>query len=370
MSDLVSIIVPTYNRAYCVAKTIDSALAQTHHNLEVLVVDDGSTDDTATLLRQRYGSEPRVKCTHQTNAGVSAARNAGLWLAQGNFIALLDSDDLWKPCKLQVQLRCLQAAPEVGMIWTDMEALDPAGNVVHPRYLHEMYHAYRWFTTGQLFPVQRPLRAFMADAPAECRDATLFVGDLFSPMVMGNLVHTSTVVLTRARFEQVGFFDVDLRLAGEDYDFHLRTCRAGPVAFLDVASIQYQLAFSDRLSQHLGAVARNFVDTVERTVARERDHIHLPPAMIQTVLAGSHSWLGEELLASGHKAEAARSFRRSLHYKKMQPRVMLQWLRCQVPELCERAGLALYRLLKRDAPAPRDYRKEACSHDLPAAPRA
>lgn len=370
MSDLVSIIVPTYNRAYCVARTIDSALAQTHQNLEVLVVDDGSTDDTATLLRQRYGSVPRVKCVYQPNAGVSAARNAGLRLAQGNYIALLDSDDLWKPWKLQVQLRCLQAAPEAGMVWTDMEAIDSAGNVVHPRYLHEMYHAYRWFTTDQLFPVQRPLRALMADAPAECSGVTLFVGDIFSPMVMGNLVHTSTVVLTRARFEQVGLFDVNLLLAGEDYDFHLRTCRAGPVAFLDVASIQYELAYSDRLSQHLGAVARNFVATVERTVARERNHIQLPPAMIQTVLAESHSWLGDELLACGNKAEAACSFRRSLHYKKMQPRVVLQWLRCQLPDLCERASLALYRLLNRSAPAPRDFRKEACTHDHPTAPRA
>ncbi len=144
-----------------------------------------------------------------------------------------------------------------------MEAIDPAGKIVHPRYLHKMYHAYRWFTAEDLFNVKRPLRDVVPIPDKECEQATLYSGDIFSPMVMGNLVHTSTTVLTRARYETVREFDIDLRIAGEDYDFHLRTCRGGPVAFIDVPTIQYQLGFADRLSQHTGQVAKNFLKTLE-----------------------------------------------------------------------------------------------------------
>jgi glycosyltransferase involved in cell wall biosynthesis len=346
MADLVSIVVPTYNRAYCVGKTIDSALAQTHRNLEILVADDGSSDNTRDLIQQSYQHEPRVKYLFQANQGVSAARNLGLRHAQGDYIALLDSDDLWQPWKLALQLKCLQVLPEAGMIWSDMEAIAPDGKQVHPRFLHRMYHAYRWFSTEQLFRRRNPLREIMPEPGAGWEQGTLFLGDIFSPMVMGNLVHTSTVVLTRARFEKVREFNVELRISGEDYDFHLRTCREGPVAFIDVPSIQYQIGFADRLSQHTGQVAKNFLKTLQMTLAREKDHIELPTWMVRRVLAESHSWVGDELLNQGDKAAAAGYFWQSLQHQRWQPRVLLQWLRCHMPDSLERASLGIYRLLK------------------------
>jgi len=346
MSDLVSVIIPTFNRAYCLSGAIDSALAQTHRNVEVLVVDDGSTDNTRELMQQNYGNEPRVKYLQQANQGVSAARNTGLRQAQGEYIALLDSDDLWKSWKLEMQTRCLRALPHVGMIWSDMEAINPNSEIVHPRYLHMMYHAYRWFTAEQLFSAKTPLREVMPNVRAEHEQATLFSGDLFSPMVMGNLVHTSTTVLTRERFEKVREFDTGLRLSGEDYDFHLRTCRAGPVAFVDLATIQYQLGYADRLSQHTCQIAYNFLTTLKATMAREKDHIRLPSWMVKRALADSHSWLGQELLDQGRKIEAAGYFRQSLQHMKWQPRVFLQWVRCNLPGPIERTLTGMYQRFK------------------------
>src|ERR1035438_6021495 len=125
MPDLVSVIIPSYNRAYCVAHAIDSALAQTHGNVEAMVIDDGSKDHTRDFIQQTYGHEPRVKYLYQENQGVAAARNTGLRQAQGDFIAFLDSDDLWKPWKVEMQLACLRAFPQAGMIWSEMEAIDP-----------------------------------------------------------------------------------------------------------------------------------------------------------------------------------------------------------------------------------------------------
>src|SRR5262245_26303833 len=148
---LVSVVIPSYNRAYCITKSVDSALGQTHTNVEVLIVDDGSKDNTAEVVEKAYGSEPRVRYLRQENQGVAAARNYGLREARGDFIALLDSDDLWLPWKLEAQLRCLAKLPEAGMVWTDMDAINPEGQIVSRRYLTTMYSAYSWFTRNELF---------------------------------------------------------------------------------------------------------------------------------------------------------------------------------------------------------------------------
>src|SRR6185503_12940562 len=99
-----SVVIPTYNRAYCLSATIGSLQAQTYPNWEALIIDDGSTDDTAELVRSLSAADPRVKYHPQKNAGVSAARNAGLRLVDGEWAAFLDSDDAWEPWKLTAQI--------------------------------------------------------------------------------------------------------------------------------------------------------------------------------------------------------------------------------------------------------------------------
>src|SRR4029079_19535086 len=131
---------------------IDSALNQTHRPVEVLVVDDGSTDGTAQLIAARYAGDDRVRYLAQRNGGVSAARNAGLRAARGPFVALLDSDDWWMPWKTELQLACMERFPEVGMVWTDMEAVDARGIVFDAHYIRTMYSAFRMFSIDDLFP--------------------------------------------------------------------------------------------------------------------------------------------------------------------------------------------------------------------------
>ena len=98
----VSVVIPTYNRAAIVTRAIDSVLAQTYPHFEIIVVDDGSTDNTREVLNERYGD--RVRLVHQSNMGVSAARNAGVAAARYELVAFLDSDDYWLPRKLEVQV--------------------------------------------------------------------------------------------------------------------------------------------------------------------------------------------------------------------------------------------------------------------------
>jgi glycosyltransferase involved in cell wall biosynthesis len=323
----VSVVVPTYNRAHCIEKAVDSALDQSHRQLEVLVVDDGSSDGTRAKLARRYEGEPRVRYFFQRNQGVSAARNHGLREVRGEYVALLDSDDVWHPWKIEAQLKCLVAMPEAGMIWTDMDAVGPDGTIVGHRYLATMYGAYRWFPTrSDLFERSLPLASVDAELAARLGGPRLYAGEIFSQMVLGNLVHTSTVLLRRERLERVGGFDESLRVSGEDYDFHLRTCREGPVAYLDAVSILYLRGSDDQLTVAPNSIhlARNFLVTLERVLARDRDRIRLPKVMIDEVLAEAHAWLGECHLGRSERAAAVRHFAASLRHKPAQPRVLLR----------------------------------------------
>jgi GT2 family glycosyltransferase len=352
---LVSVIVPTYNRANCLAQAVESVFAQTYGDVEVLLIDDGSTDDTPGLVERRWGAEPRLRYLRQENRGVSAARNLGLRSARGAYIALLDSDDSWMPWKLEAQLACLAAFPDAGMVWTDMQATDPDGRIVDPRYLRTMYHAYRWFTPEHLFRTTRPLAQILNPVPDALRTATVRYGDIFSPMLMGNLVHTSTVLLRRTRLEQVGTFDESMR-TGEDYDFHLRTCRAGPVAFLDAPAICYQRGRPDQLTRPEFAlqIGRNFLRTIEPVIERDRTRIFLPDWMIARSLADGHAWVGEAALSAGLHAEARRHLVASLRAHPWQPRVAVLLAGALLPPAATRAlrkGLMQVKRALRAVPA-------------------
>jgi glycosyltransferase involved in cell wall biosynthesis len=346
--DLVSVIIPSYNRAYCIATTVDSVLAQTHGNLEILVIDDGSKDTTRELIAERYGREPRVRYIHQANAGVSAARNHGLKRATGDYLALLDSDDIWLPWKLEAQLRCLAALPSAGMIWTDMDAIGPDGEISHRRFLTTMYSSYQRFSRDQLFREARPLSAIDGRLAAALGDPRVFLGDIFSPMITGNLVHTSTVVLRRARFEHVREFDVDLRHSGEDYDFHLRTCREGDVAYLDAPSILYQRGRDDQLTHRKYTVhmAENFLKTVTKALARDRARVTLPEAMLDEVMAEAHAWIGEQRLEIGDSGQARHHLGTSLKLRPWQPRIAALLGAAILPRQVAHPLRASYRAIK------------------------
>lgn len=119
----VSIIIPTYNRADLILQTIQSVLTQTFTDYEIIVIDDGSTDNTAEVLRD-FIESGKILYIRQENSGESAARNHGLRLAHGEYIAFLDSDDLWLPQKLEAQVSCLDAHPEAGLVQSSFTKFD------------------------------------------------------------------------------------------------------------------------------------------------------------------------------------------------------------------------------------------------------
>lgn len=319
---LVSVVIPTYNRAYILGAAIQSALDQTHQPVEVIVVDDGSSDGTADLVR---GFDARVRYIRQDNAGVSAARNTGMRSARGEFVALLDSDDQWLPWKLAAQVAVLRRFPEAGMVWTDMVAIDEAGQHLSETYLRQFYVAHRKIRIEEVLQPGGTLSDLWPTAPSGAAGRPVFTGELFASMLLGNLVHTSTVLIRRSRLAQVGGFDLSLKRSGEDYEFHLRTTSFGPVAFLDASSILYRVGAADQLTapEYTLDMARNNLETVRRWLNEGGSRITLPRNAVRARLAESYAWVGEQELLTGATHDSRRHLWHSVRLNPANPhRVM------------------------------------------------
>jgi glycosyltransferase involved in cell wall biosynthesis len=205
----VSIIIPTHDRKAFVPEAVESVFAQTYGDYELIVVDDGSADGTGEVLKQ-YGE--RLRYHYQENHGVSVARNCGLALAHGEFIAFLDSDDLWLPKKLQVQVAFMDQHPEAQICYTD-EIWIRRGVRVNPKKRHAKY-------SGRIYPHCLPL----------C------------------IVSPSSALMRRDLFEQVGAFDPELPVC-EDYDLWLRAAARFPILFIPQRLIIKRGGHQDQLSR-------------------------------------------------------------------------------------------------------------------------
>jgi glycosyltransferase involved in cell wall biosynthesis len=130
---LVSVIIPAWNADETLGETLQSAVAQTHRNLEILIVDDGSTDRTEQIAAEFCASDPRVRLIRQDNAGVAAARNRAIDAAKGEYLAPLDADDLWHPEKIERQLQTFaENPPSVGLVYCWYRMIDGKGRVTEP----------------------------------------------------------------------------------------------------------------------------------------------------------------------------------------------------------------------------------------------
>jgi GT2 family glycosyltransferase len=328
---LVSVVIPTYNRAYILGEAIDSALRQTYRPLEVIVVDDGSQDETRTLV-EAYGDP--VRYFWQPNAGVSAARNVGMMHARGEFVALLDSDDRWLPWKLSAQVALLRRHPTVGMVWTDMSAVDEAGKLLHETFIRRMYSAHRSVSIEEVCARIDQLDQLCPEGKSEAGTGACYGGDVFPYMLLGSLVHTSTVLFRRGRLRLTGGFDETIRGLGEDYDFHLRTCSHGPVAFIDAPSIVYRVAASDALTapqRYAVHLQRAALNSVLHWLERDRARVTLSRATIQSRLATLYGDLGEAELNAGDRRSARGHLWRSLSLRPGLGRRAMLWLLTLLP---------------------------------------
>lgn len=306
-SKLVSVVIPTFNRATVLPAAIDSVLQQTYENLEIVIADDGSIDGTEALIRGRYAGTDKIRYFSQRNTGAAAARNLGLSQARGEYLAFLDSDDLWHKDKLDWQIQALDAVPDAGLIWSDFDVIDGEGRKTHDRHLREMYQGYHYFPNLD--------ELFEGEITIDSRLKIYWSDRFFSAISLGNLIHNSTVVLTRTRREQIGYLS-HLKI-GEDHDYFMRAAKAGRVAFLDSVTMSYRMGQDDAISanKNLYAVAEAFIFLLERTHREDGNRIRISKAMVQDCFAKAYAWAGRERLKRGETTIARAHFKKSLRHK-------------------------------------------------------
>lgn len=228
----VSVIIPTYNRANFVLNAIQSVLDQTFKNVEIIVVDDGSTDDTQHAL-EPFNKKIRYLVTE--NKGASHARNIGMKAASGKYIAFLDSDDSYLSSKLELQVSFIESHPEIGMTFTEVSATD--GKCVFERYHLRSFHAIydrKGWSYQDVFPESGE---FICGALAQL--IPYHMGHIFKHVLMGPLVFSNTALFPKAILKHVGYQNESYRYC-EDYEFIVRLCKHYKVAFLDVPTYLYR----------------------------------------------------------------------------------------------------------------------------------
>lgn len=220
----VTVIIPTFNRSPCLPRALDSVLAQTFQPVEVIVVDDGSDDGTAALVKRSY---PQVSYLHQARRGVSAARNQGIRNSTGTWLAFLDSDDTWLPDKLAIQLEALRRNPDLHICHTD-EIWIRRGRRVNPARKH----------------AKRGGWIFRDCLPLCC-------------------ISPSSVIIHRSVFDQVGLFDESLPVC-EDYDLWLRITARFPVLYVaEKLTVKYG-GHRDQLSRKYWGMDRFRIRALEK----------------------------------------------------------------------------------------------------------
>jgi len=237
---LVSVVIPTYNRANLVTEAIESVCQQTYAPIEVIVVDDGSTDDTERVLQPYL---PSIRYIKQPNGGVASARNTAMQLAEGDYIAWLDADDLFEPDKIKLQIYFLEAHPEVVAVSCDFSAFDQQG-VIEASHIGSYYgavaRAHGEFTQLYGSEVAAP---WMVSTDCQEKEKWTFVrcyvGHIYEKLMWGNFVHPPTIMMRREAIAQTGTLDTSL-LYGTEYEYFIRLSRLGPVAYIHMPLLKYR----------------------------------------------------------------------------------------------------------------------------------
>jgi glycosyltransferase involved in cell wall biosynthesis len=279
----ITAIIPTFNSERYICNTVESVLTQTYPVHEVIVVDDGSTDATEQVLARYAG---RIRYIRQTNAGPPVARNTGLAHATGDWVALLDSDDLWVRTKIERQMEYAGAHPACGLVYTDMKTFDETG--------------------------------IIEESVKVSRNLTLSSGYIFPQMFAETLFQTSAVLIRKSCLDAVGGFDESLRM-GDDYELFLRIARHFELGYVDAPLVLYR--------QHPTQGTRTWGKQLQQGVPWEflvlKKIVDLYPQIIEEL--GSHKV--RQRLSRPYVGLAYTCFREGDHYnaRQLMREALRQW---------------------------------------------
>ncbi len=291
MQHLVSVIMPAYNSGRYIAESVASVRAQTYAAWECIVVDDGSTDDTAAVVKRLVEEDGRVRYVARPNGGQAAARNTGLREARGDIVAFLDSDDLWLPEKLEAQLAVLDERG-VDLVYTDGYIFSDDGTELREERFHIL--------------------------PGEARGT-----EMFRTLFASNRIGTLSVLMRRSALDAVGLFDEDRAYQNcEDYDLWLRLARRG-------ASFYGMTEKLVRYRRHAAATthtASKLLTPALAVLLRHASDPALDPALARRTVRRFYRDLISALVSEGKLEEARRRMREFYAWDRGAPVTALQRL--------------------------------------------
>jgi glycosyltransferase involved in cell wall biosynthesis len=268
----VSVIIPVYNQAAFVRQAIDSALFQTLSPFEVIVIDDGSTDETPVVLRA-YDDDPRITMIRQSNQGVAAARNAGAARARGDYLAFLDADDIWLPEKLKLQLERFSGDRGLGLVHVGVAEIDGTGNLLRER------------CDGLEGKVALDLMLFERS------------------VILGG---GSGAMIPQRVFLELNGFDSRLSTSA-DWDLYYRIAASYRVGFVPAILLQYRIHGAN-MHGNIGAMRHDMLLAYEKAFAAGgtelQKHRRYCYGRLHRVLAGSFFTVGKRKEALKHAAKS------------------------------------------------------------------
>lgn len=291
---LVSVVIPAYNAGKTIDETLRSVRSQSHCHLEIIVVDDGSVDDTITVAKKHAAQDCRIRIVRQKNEGVAAARNRGWQDARAELIAFIDADDLWAPTKIERQLEALVSAGEqIGLV-------------------------YSWYVL-----IDGESRVIMNGEPAYC------AGDVLDHIFAGNFIGNGSAVLVRRQaLLAANGFESGLHRAGaqgcEDLLFYCRVAETYHFAVVPDYLIGYRY-LPENMSSNLPRMIRSWMLVIDEMIARYPDRA----ASLHSGLRNYGSWVLVRALRSGQFIYFARSL--CLLFQR-DPRLALNVLLSDLPQ--------------------------------------
>ena len=194
---LVSVVMPVYNADSFLETTIKSIISQDYPNLEIIAIDDGSTDHSSQILAEH---SDLIRVLHQSNSGSACARNVGINHARGEYIAFIDADDLWHPLKIRLQVEHLEANKHVGLVYCGWQVIEDDDEVAIKAFVRQDFNSV-------------PTRVVKEQS-----------GWIYCKLLLDCIVHTSATIVRKSVLDTIGFFDESFR-QGQDYDYWFRISR-------------------------------------------------------------------------------------------------------------------------------------------------
>jgi glycosyltransferase involved in cell wall biosynthesis len=299
MPPLVSVVIPTYNTAKYISYTLDSVFQQTFKDYEVIVVDDGSTDNTKAVLKPYM---QKVSYIYQENSGRSEGRNTGIKAASGKYIAFLDSDDLWTPTKVEEQVALMEKHQEIDFLFGDKQRFSDDGTIlIQSMFLEKGYDK-------------------------EFFGHELYVKDPYKKLLEEPYIPTGTVIMKTECFDEIGFFDKDIY--AEDWEFWLRVALFKTLAYADeLWELERDRPGSG--SKNLKAVYLSRIHTLEKHEREYQAHLNDLAVDLNKEIHKAYLNVGYFFLKS-QKTMARQFFVKALS-RKIGPKPILYWAQTFLP---------------------------------------